>query len=131
MAPYSIRVKWEGQEISGEFLYGMVSNSTSVAGMKLSEGHIYMNDGLFEVILVRQPENLSDRQAILNGLLKREPVENLLYFFRTPKLEIQSDTPLPWTLDGEFGGSVTDVTVENCPGAVKILVSPEASLPAQ
>ena len=99
--------------------------------MKLSEGHIYMNDGLFEVILVRQPENLSDRQAILNGLLKREPVENLLYFFRTPKLEIQSDTPLPWTLDGEFGGSVTDVTVENCPGAVKILVSPEASLPAQ
>ena len=131
LAPYSIRVKWEGQEISGEFLYGMVSNSTSVAGMKLSEGHIYMNDGLFEVILVRQPENLSDRQAILNGLLKREPVENLLYFFRTPKLEIQSDAPLPWTLDGEFGGSVTDVTVENCPGAVKILVSPEASLPAQ
>ena len=74
-----------------------------------------------------------DGSSSTAGLMVGEQlsVENLLYFFRTPKLEIQSDTPLPWTLDGEFGGNVTDVTVENCPGAIRILVSPEASLPAQ
>ncbi len=53
LSPYRLRVRWGDQELSGDFLYGMVSNSTSVAGMKFAEEHIYLNDGLFEVVLVR------------------------------------------------------------------------------
>ncbi len=129
LSPYRLRVRWGDQELSGDFLYGMVSNSTSVAGMKFAEEHIYLNDGLFEVVLVRYPRNLLERQAILNGLLKRETVPELLYFFRTPKLEVLAETPIPWTLDGEFGGSVEQVEIQNRRSALRIQVSGDAALP--
>lgn len=131
LSPYRVRVRCGEMDLEEDFLYGMVSNSTSVAGLKLSEEHIFLNDGLFEVALVRYPRNLSEQQAILNGLLKREAVPDLLYLFRTPRLEISSQGPLPWTLDGEFGGDVRQTVIENRQGAVRILVSRDASLPAE
>ena len=109
----------------------MVSNSTSVAGLKLSEDHIYLNDGLFEVLLVRYPKTMAEQQAILNGLLKREAVPDLLAVFRTSKLEIESKEPLAWTLDGEFGGDIEKVEIENCQGAIRVLVGPDADFPAE
>lgn len=131
LSPYRLRVRWGEQELSGEFLYGMVSNSTSVAGLKLAEEHIYLNDGLFEVVLVRYPRSLSERQAILNGLLRREAVPELLYFFRTPRLEVLAEESVPWTLDGEFGGSVEQVEIANHRGALRIRVSEDVPLPAK
>ena len=131
LSPYHVRIRSGEQVLEGKYLYGMVSNSTSVAGLKLSEDHIYLNDGLCEVLLVRQPRNMAEQQAILNGLLKRETVPDLLTVFRTAKLEVESQEPLAWTLDGEFGGDVEKVEIENCQGAIRILVSPNAGIPAE
>ena len=60
LSPYRVRVRCGEMDLEEDFLYGMVSNSTSVAGLKLSEEHIFLNDGLFEVAMVRYPRNLSE-----------------------------------------------------------------------
>jgi len=39
------------------------------------------------------------------------------------------DVPVPWTLDGEFGGETAHAEITNIPTPIRIMVPPES--PAQ
>ena len=130
---YPIRVEYDQGAVEGNFIFGMVSNSTSVGGIKMSgrmagmspgkPSPISMEDGLLEVLLVRQPGSLSDAQNLINTLLfSPKPESEFVVFFRTSKLTFQSPEQVPWTLDGEFGGALSSVSVQNLPRALPILV---------
>lgn len=126
LRPCRMRVELEEEQLEGEFLFGMVSNSTSVAGLHFSDRFgISMEDGLLEVLLVRHPRNIGEQQAILNGLMKKEPVPGLLYLSRAKTLRIEAPEPIPWTLDGEFGGELRETDIAACRQALRILVPAE------
>ena len=83
---------------------------------------VELDDGIFEVTLVRQPQNPLQLQAIIKALLTMSPDEGgLVSSFRTSRLRIASGQALPWTLDGEFGGEHTLTEIVNCPRAVTIV----------
>ena len=48
---------------------------------------------------------------ILAGLANRENDNELIYSFKTSEMHVESEEEVPWTLDGEFGGSHTDLTL--------------------
>ena len=121
----SWKISYESKEASGEgeFLYGMITNSNSVGGFKGITGNdVTLNDGVFEVTLIRMPDNITQWPLIANALLTQTPNEKVICF-KTSSLHIHSEEELPWTADGEYGGTYQDVTVENIPRAMQIILS--------
>ena len=53
--------------------------------------------------------------------LKEEPNE-YVYKFKTRAIRMVSDAPVDWVLDGEYGGSRTEVTIGNIRENVQILL---------
>jgi len=120
---YNCEMDVDGEKISGDFIFGMASNTLSVGGFKMpSEAAIQLDDGLFEVLLVKTPKNLSDLQEIASSLLNQGTGSDALIFRQARKLRVVSSKPLDWTLDGEFGGATTDVTIENKRQAFEIMI---------
>ena len=75
--PYHLKVEYDDKVIEGDFLYGMVSNTVSVGGFKgMPAEPVRLDDGLFEVVLVRQPQNPLQLQAVIKALLTMSPAQN-------------------------------------------------------
>ena len=102
----------------------MVCNTYSVAGLRnLPTDRIELDDGLFEVILVKKPVTLAEVGAGLQALLRPGAVEegSALISFHASQLKFISEKPIPWTLDGEYGGSQEVNLVQNHQQALRIL----------
>lgn len=119
---YRIRFEYDGKVIEDDFIYGMVSNSNSVGGFKgLIEGEVILDDGLYEVTLVKKPRNLSELADIAQALLNKNKKSEYIYSFKTDKLKAYSEEKITWTVDGECGGTHREVTIINNPNAMTII----------
>ena len=111
---YRMRFETEDRELEGEFILGMVTNTLQVGGFKGLVGRgVALNDGEFEVLLVRTPKTPRDLHSIASYLFMREGDNECVYQFKAKHLKITSPESVDWTLDGEFGGSVAEVEIEN------------------
>ncbi|MBQ7038910.1 MAG: diacylglycerol kinase family lipid kinase [Clostridia bacterium] len=103
----------------GDYLFGAVCNSTSVAGLvKLNAGIVDMSDGLFEVILVRRPTNAAELARILNSINTADFDSELFDFFKASEVTFSMKKPLPWSLDGEYAEGAETITVKNIPQSI-------------
>ena len=110
----------------GEFLFAMVCNSDSVAGMKRRVGpKADLADGYFEACFVRVPKTLQDLRKIVANLLVGEYDGEQVVVMRTSHLSVYSREPIRWTLDGEDGGFHEMADISNLPQAIAIMVKPE------
>lgn len=120
---YLMQVEYDGVCYQGEFIYGMITNSTSVGGFKGMTGKdVLLDDGVFEVTLIRKPKNPIELNEIIASLINLVDDTDMVYSFKTSKVKIISKKEIPWTLDGEFGGNHVEVVIENCNRAVDIMV---------
>ncbi|MBQ4300784.1 MAG: YegS/Rv2252/BmrU family lipid kinase [Lachnospiraceae bacterium] len=123
---YRMQVEYDGNVLYDEFIYGMITNSMSVGGFKgIIPGNISLNDGKFEVTLIRMPKNpieLNDILAFLTGMSKDS---TMVYSFQTDHIKLTSNDVVPWTLDGEFGGDHQVVRLNDCQQALDIIVENE------
>ncbi len=114
----------EGKEVEGDFIYGMVGNTVSVGGLvNLPRDKVLLDDGRFEVILIRQPKTAKDWQSILTALTTLElskDGEGAVVGFSAEEVTFACDAPVAWTVDGEFGGEQQITTVKNLPRALTI-----------
>ena len=79
----------------------------------------------FEVLLIRMPKTPLEFSSIVTGLLMREEeTSDLIYKFKASELHIEAQEPVDWVLDGEFGGTRTDVVIQNLPQQIMILCPP-------
>lgn len=121
--PYRLKIQVGDQCIEDDFLFGMVSNTMQVGGMKIPPNMaISVNDGLFEVFLVRAPKNIADIQGMITDALKMDLNSKSFLSFKASKVTFSCDDAAPWTIDGEFGGDCNVVTVENRNNAIGIVV---------
>lgn len=120
---YPMHVVGDSIDIEDEFMYGMITNSTSVGGFKNITGkHVKLNDGLFEVTLIKQPKNPVGFQKIISALLESSEKTEDIICFKTSRLEVTSKENIAWTMDGEFGGKHNRVEICNEKRALKIYV---------
>jgi len=123
---YHLKVECENELIEGDFIYGQISNSTSVGGFQaMSLKDVQLDDGLFELLLVHRPNNLLDLQTIIAALLTQDENSSWLVHRKLSKVKITCETPVPWTLDGEFGGNHQTMVIRNLPKAVEFIVRNE------
>ena len=101
----------------------MVTNATQVGGIKtISDLAISLNDGLFEVFLVRAPKAITDVPDMISEAIRQDLNSKSFLNFKCRKAVFTCDTPIPWTIDGEFGGDRTLVEIKNINNAVGIIV---------
>jgi len=113
----------DDEEISGDFVLGMVANSQSVGGMKLPEDmDVQMDDGVFEVILLKMPKSIMALNKIINSLLNQEFTSDSIIVRKAHRVTVTSNKPIAWTRDGEYGGECCAVTIENNYHAIEILM---------
>ena len=109
-----MKITWEEGELEGEFLFGMVTNTTSVGGFKgLVSRDVALDDGWFEGLFIRMPKNPLDLSGIVSYLFLKEEDNAFVYRFKTRKLKIAAAEDVDWVLDGEFGGKKREVEIEN------------------
>ena len=123
-----MRVEYNGIVIEDEFIFGMVTNTSSIAGM-LSMKDFQLDDGLFEVVLIKKPSNPIQLQSIVRSLLniKGNLDTEYLKSFKTSKIKFTSlcNGTVTWTRDGEYGGDFISNTIVNHPRAVSFIVDEE------
>lgn len=118
---WRLRLEYDGGVAEGDFLLGLVSNSSYVAGLPVGKVvDVSMTDGLMEVNLVRKAASITDLQKTVKSLLQGELDNELLFSVKTRRLRLVSEEPMPWTLDGEYGGTETVAHIENLPRALTI-----------
>ena len=120
---YQMRVTWEEGTIEGDFIYGMVTNSVSVGGFKGITGqHVFLDDGYAEVTLVRASLSPIELNEAMIALIDRNYESPNLISFKSSHVTFQSLEPVPWTRDGEYGGthSIADINIH--PQAIELFV---------
>ena len=111
---YKARVEYDGGVVEGDFLYGSVSNSTSVAGIvHLRDDLVCLGDGLSELVLVRNPGSLAEFNNIVDGVLRQSYDNEDLMILHTRKARFQFEKPVAWTRDGEAGGEYQEIELCN------------------
>lgn len=119
-----MQVEYDGNVLYDEFIYGMITNSNSVGGFDgLISGDVILNDGVFEVTLIKTPKNPMELSEVLACLTNIRKESDMLYTFQTSSIKFTSSESVSWTLDGEYGGDHQTVLIEDCPRALEILVS--------
>ena len=121
--PVHLRLKADSRVIDGNFLFGAISNSMSVGGVvKFNNNHVKLNDGLFEVMLVRNPNNIIQFQSIVDGILRQDLNREGIEFFRAKEIIITDGPDVDWTLDGEYAPGSERITVKNLHLALRLVI---------
>ena len=119
---YHMNIKLKDKEYNDSFVYGMVTNSLSVGGIyKLKRDSVKLDDGLFEVMLIKEPKSAIELSSITSYLLGIDNSSELVKIIKTDKICFTSEEALPWTIDGEYGGTLKEVKITNKQKALNII----------
>lgn len=123
---YLMQIEANGEVIQGRFIYGMITNSISVAGFKgLTGKNVELDDGEFEVTLVKSPTNPMELNEIIGYLTGIISETQMVYTFKSSYIQIRSRSSVSWTLDGENGGEHWSVDIKNHHRKLNILTKEE------
>lgn len=116
----------DGTSFEDDYIFGAISNSTSVAGLlTLSPDLVNLNDGLFELLLIRKPRSLLELSDCVLALTTQEYHTPMLTMVSTGRVEIDCPSELDWTLDGEYAAGQAHCVVENLHDAIRVIVRPK------
>ena len=121
--PWRMHLEYDGNVIEGDFLYGMLSNTKRVGGFNLKvKEPISINDGLMELILVRNPDKPVDSAKMLSAVLTQDTKSEYITFVQAKNIKFHTDIPMPWTVDGEPGGNLVEGNVKILEHAVELFI---------
>ncbi|MBQ9762313.1 MAG: YegS/Rv2252/BmrU family lipid kinase [Oscillospiraceae bacterium] len=112
----------DGTVIEDDFIFGAISNSTSLGGiLTLDPKQVDMSDGLFELLLVRAPKDLSEIAECIRALRSQKYNCRMLTFLPASQATIEADAGLVWTLDGERAQGTDQIEAENLHHAIRLM----------
>ena len=115
-----------GEVLQDEYIFGAICNSTSVGGiMTLDPKQVDMQDGKFEVLLVRAPKSLQEISECLLAIQKQQYDCAMITFRSASRILIETDPDMPWTLDGEKEDGHSLVEIQNLHRAIRMIKKEE------
>ena len=121
----------DGTVIEDDFIFGALSNSTSVGGiLTLAPDRVDMADGLLEMLLVRAPKDLKELADCLVALQKQTYNCAAMTFLSTESVKVYASSHMDWTLDGEYQKGSTLVHIQNHRQALRVY-APETGAPGE
>lgn len=123
--PYTVCVEADGQIYKDSYIFGAVINARSVGGiLKISDSLVDLNDGVFEVMMIKMPKTLMDLSAIVTSLTSLNPLKydpSMFLFLQTKELKITFEQEMVWSLDGERVSGGKEARIACIKDAFKIL----------
>ena len=120
-----VKLQLDDEIVEDDFLFGAVSNSTSVGGvLSLDPKQVDLRDGKFEVLLLRSPRELGELSECIRAVQTAEYNCKMLTFTPASRITIWADAGMPWTLDGEMEPGHEEVTIENIHCGLKVMCKP-------
>ncbi len=117
-----IRMELDGQVVEDDFLFGAISNSTSVGGiLTLDPRQVDMGDGKFEILLVRAPRSLAEISECILAVQSQKYNCAMITFRSTSHVRVYASEDMPWTLDGEREDGHSCVDVHNLHHAIRLI----------
>jgi len=116
------RLELDGEILEDQYIFGAVCNSTSVGGiLTLDPNQVDMQDGIFEILLVRAPREFGEITECILSVQKKKYNCRMMTFRSAKEVRIITDEGMDWTLDGEKATGAEEMTVTNCYHAIRII----------
>ena len=120
--PWHVKVEVDGTVIEGDYLFGAVSNSTSVGGvLTLDPDTVNMNDGLLELLLVKMPRNAVELSDCIRALAEHRYDTDTITFLNGSDFTVTADPAMEWSLDGEWGSGAATLRIRNLKDAITLI----------
>ena len=118
-----VRMEIDGETVEDDYLFGAISNATSVGGVLMLDPKLVdMSDGLLEIILVRAPKNLLEITECLQALQTQDYRNCGMVTFRSAQnVRVLASSTMPWTLDGEREEGHLEIFVNNVHHAIQLV----------
>lgn len=112
----------DGQVFEDDYLFGAISNSTSVAGiLTLAPDRVDMTDGKLELMLVRTPKDPKELADCLVALQRQTYNCAMMTFLSTEAVKVSAPADLDWTIDGEREPGKEDISIICLQHALKVI----------
>ncbi len=123
LQPIHVRITADGESFEEDYLFGAVTNTVSLGGvLRLDPSRVLLDDGMYELLLVKNPQNPAEAQAMLSALMLQNYDGPLVRMLRASDILFESNHEISWTIDGEFGGSFSTTHILNNKNAVTLMV---------
>lgn len=120
--PFHLRFQLEERIIEDDFLFGAISNSTSVGGiLTLDPKQVDMGDGMFELLLVRMPQDLIELSECIKAVQSQQYNCSVITFLPTSHVTVTANPEMNWTLDGEKETGHETIEVTNLHHAIRLM----------
>lgn len=121
--PENVHLRANGVDYEGDYIFGAVSNSTSLGGvLSLPEDQVDMNDGVFEMMLVRNPTSAQDLSEIIAAVTQQSFDDcRQIDFVPSGRIEVIKGPSEGWSLDGEYEKGRDGITIENRRSSLKLI----------
>ena len=117
-----VRLELDDGIVEDDFLFGAVSNSTSIGGiLTLDPKQVDMRDGKFELLLVRSPRDLMEIPECLRALQTQKYNCSMITFRSTTHVRVLDGAEIVWTLDGERQEGRETVDIFNRHHAIRLM----------
>lgn len=122
LRPYRCAIDADGEHFEGDFIFGAVCNSTSLGGLvKLDPKHVSMDDGTFELLLLRMPKTVLDLQNLITAMTRMQYDYPGVIFRHVKNVVLTTNENISWSLDGEYAASAPRVEIQCLPGAIELV----------
>lgn len=123
LQPIHVRITADGEAFEEDYLFGAVTNTVSLGGvLRLDPSRVLLDDGMYELLLVKNPQNPAEAQAMLSALMLQNYDGPLVRMLRASDILFENNHEISWTIDGEFGGSFSTTHILNNKNAVTLMV---------
>lgn len=122
-ASRSMRIAGSRGVVSGEFIFGAVTNSRSIGGIdNFFPNDVKTDDGMLEGLFIRRPATIVELEQLKRGLIDNDLHAPCIVCQRSASFSIKADSPIAWTLDGENGGQWQSATIHTLPHALSLIL---------
>ena len=127
---YHLKIEADGKILNSNYVFGAICNSKQIGGgvLRFPEKDVDMNDGLLEILLIKEPKNPAELMEIIIDINNKNYKGSMFDYFSANEIHIQTDDDIDWTIDGEFQKGSEHITVKNIKSALDLILPEEKIL---
>ena len=111
-----------GEIIEDKFLFGAISNATSVGGvLTLAPDRVDLADGQLELLLIRAPKDLLELNNCVRALQQQTYNSPMITFLSTDSVTVSAPETLDWSIDGEQETGRPEIKVSCVHHAIRLI----------
>lgn len=121
--PCHARITTDDTVYEDDFIFVSVTNALSVGGvMNLPADLVNLSDGRFELLMIKDPADAIEIPEMIHGCVDLNYENDNIILTQAKNVRIEIENGAPFTADGEYAGTFTDVTIDNIDPGYELLV---------